>query len=66
MAEMSDPHPCPACTSPHSQRIMKTAPMVSMNGNNFSAAKRDKGFKEVLNNIHTRSAGSILNKTTEI
>jgi len=50
----------------HTQ-ILKSAPMVVQGHRSGNTdLGKNKGFKEVLNNIHKRTPGSVLNKTTDL
>lgn len=69
MSEMDNPHECPKCGESRKQkRIYKSAPMVSMNAHRFGGTKSSagNGFNEVLKNIHERTPGSQLDKSTKI
>lgn len=48
-------------------QLITGAPSVSMNAHRYSGTNQNKNgsFKEVLKNIHTRTPGSALNKTTD-
>lgn len=50
--------------NPHLETVILSAPQV--NADPLSNNQHRKGFKEVLNQIHQRSPGSTLNKTTEL
>ena len=50
--------------NPHIEQIHLNAPQI--NGNVISGNTHRKAFKEVLNKIHSRTAGSVMNKTTEL
>lgn len=60
IAEMDDPHKCPQCQSTSWTREI-TAPMIC-DPVRVGARKMDSGFKEVLQKIHEKTPGSILNK----
>jgi len=48
--------------NPHLETVIQ-APMVC-DPTRVGVAKRDTGFKEVLQKIHSRAPGSVLNKTS--
>ena len=50
--------------NPHLEQTMTQAPMV--HGNTIGNNQHRRAFKEVLNKVHNRSPGSVLNKTTEL
>lgn len=50
--------------NPHLELVYNFAPQV--NADPIGSNRHRKGFREVLNKIHTRTAGSTMNKTTEI
>lgn len=50
--------------NPHLEPTMTQAP--SVNGDPLSGNQHRRAFKEVLNKVHSRSPGSVLNKTTEL
>ena len=50
--------------NPEIEQVHLTAPLV--NANTLSGNQHRKAFKEVLNKIHSKTAGSALNKTTEL
>lgn len=64
IAEKDNPKECPACGS------VKTSQMVSAPRLGDSIAlglnQHQRAFKEVLNKIHKKAPGSMLNKTTEM
>lgn len=47
--------------NPHLEQTMTQAPAFS---GDHIALKKDNGFKEVLQKIHERTPGSVLNKTS--
>lgn len=49
--------------NPHLEQAMTTPPMVC-DPTRIGVAKKDTGFKEVLQKIHSRAPGSQLNKTS--
>jgi hypothetical protein len=65
ISEKQNPHACPECLSTHTESKIFSAPHL---GDSVSLGynPHQRGFKEVLNKIHKKSAGSILNKTTEL
>lgn len=50
--------------NPHLEQTITRPPQI--NADPISNNQHRKGFKEVLNKIHQRTAGSTLNKTTEL
>lgn len=53
--------------NPNHTQILKSAPMMIQGHRSSSTSLgKNKGFKEVLNNIHKRTPGSVLNKTTDL
>ena len=49
--------------NPHLEQTMTQAPGVC-DPTRIGVAKKDTGFKEVLQKIHSRAVGSVLNKTS--
>lgn len=49
---------------PHIEQILINAP--SVNADPIGGNQHRRAFKEVLNKIHSKTAGSMLNKTTEL
>lgn len=49
--------------NPHLEQTMTQAPGVC-DPTRIGVAKKDTGFKEVLQKIHSRAPGSVLNKTS--
>lgn len=54
--------------NPHLVQFLTGAPSVSINAHRYGGTNLNKNgsFKEVLKNIHERTPGSHLNKTTDI
>ena len=50
--------------NPHIEQVLLRAPQV--NADPISNNQHRRGFKEVLNKIHNGTAGSVMNKTTEL
>ena len=50
--------------NPNLEQVLLQAPQVSTNS--VSGNQHRKAFKEVLNKIHSKTAGSVMNKTTEL
>lgn len=50
--------------NPNLEQVILSAPQV--NADPLSNNQHRRGFKEVLNKIHSGTAGSTLNKTTEL
>ena len=50
--------------NPHIEQILINAP--SVNADPLSNNQHRRAFKEVLNKIHSKTSGSMLNKTTEL
>lgn len=50
--------------NPNLEQVHVHAPQV--NSNTIGGNPHRKAFKEVLNKIHSKTAGSMLNKTTEL
>lgn len=50
--------------NPNIEQVLLHAP--SVNADPIGSNQHGKAFREVLNKIHQRSPGSVLNKTTEI
>ena len=50
--------------NPHIQQLLLTAPQI--NADPLSGNQHRRAFKEVLNKIHSGTAGSVMNKTTEL
>lgn len=50
--------------NPHLEQVLLHAPQV--NADPISGNQHRRAFKEVLNKIHNGTAGSTLNKTTEL
>jgi putative FmdB family regulatory protein len=65
IAEKENPYACPECSSTQTESRILSAPRL---GDSISLGlnQHQRGFKEVLNKIHKKSAGSMLNKTTEL
>jgi putative FmdB family regulatory protein len=65
ISEKSNPHECPNCQSTKTESRILSAPKV---GDSIALGlnQHQRGFKEVLNKIHARAAGSALNQTTEL
>lgn len=65
ISEKENPHLCPNCKSAKTESRIVSAPRL---GDSIALGlnQHQRGFKEVLNKIHTRAAGSVLNKTTEL
>lgn len=65
IAEKENPHACPSCQSTKTEPRFISAPRL---GDSIALGlnQHQRGFKEVLNKIHKRAAGSVLNKTTEL
>ena len=65
ISEKGDPHPCPNCQSTKTGSTIISAPRL---GDSIALGlnQHQRAFKEVLNKIHKRAAGSALNKTTEL
>ena len=65
ICERDDTKPCPGCKSTKTELrffvASKTADAFTLGVN-----QRQKDFKEVLNKVHKRTAGSQLDKTTNI
>lgn len=65
IAEKSNPHECPNCHSSKTESRIFTAPKHG-DSIRLGLNQHQRGFKEVLNNIHKRTSGSALNQTTEL
>jgi putative FmdB family regulatory protein len=65
IAERDERHVCPHCGSIRVIQKILTAP-VRAEAHRLGKNMRQNEFKEVLGNIHRRTGGSILDKTTEI
>lgn len=48
------------------KNIIRAQDIPNIHTNTISGNQHRQGFREVLNKIHNRTAGSVLNKTTEI
>ena len=62
ISEMDNPHECSKCKSTNWTRQI-TAPMIC-DPVRVGVVKKDTGFKEVLQKIHEKTAGSQLNQTS--
>lgn len=49
---------------PNLEQVLTQAPQI--NANTIGGNQHRKAFKEVLNKIHSKTAGSVMNKTTEL
>lgn len=65
IAERSDPHKCPNCNSVETEQRAFVAPRQ---GDSIALGlnQHQRGFKEVLNKVHKRTAGSAMNRTTNL
>jgi putative FmdB family regulatory protein len=65
ISEKDSPHACPSCSSVKTNSVFLSAPRL---GDSIALGinEKQRGFKEVLNKIHKKTAGSILNRTTEL
>lgn len=63
IVEMDEPKECPSCKSMNSEKFIGGAPAF---GDPFrmGITRPDQGFKEVLQRIHEKTPGSILNQTS--
>lgn len=50
--------------NPHIEQVLINAP--SVNADPIGSNQHRRAFKEVLNKIHSKTSGSMLNKTTEL
>lgn len=50
--------------NPNLEQVLLYAPLISTDP--LSGNQHRRGFKEVLNKIHSKTAGSVMNKTTEL
>lgn len=50
--------------NPNLEQVLTQAPQI--NANTIGGNQHRKAFKEVLNKIHSKTAGSVMNKTTEL
>lgn len=50
--------------NPNLEQVLTQAPQI--NANTIGSNQHRKAFKEVLNKIHSKTAGSVMNKTTEL
>lgn len=50
--------------NPNLEQVLLSAPQVSTDP--LSGNQHRRAFKEVLNKIHSKTAGSVMNKTTEL
>lgn len=65
ISEKDKPHNCPTCDSTATESRFFSAPRL---GDSISLGlnQHQRGFREVLNKIHKRSAGSVMNHTTNL
>lgn len=65
IADKSNSRSCPKCDSSKIESRFFSAPRQ---GDSIALGlnQHQRGFKEVLNNIHKRTAGSAMNRTTEL
>lgn len=65
IAEKENPKPCPNCGSVKTESRIFSPPS---RGDSISLGlnQHQRGFKEVLNKIHKRTAGSAMDKTTNL
>lgn len=63
MSEKQNPHSCPNCESIKTESRILSAPRLS-DSISLGLNQHQRGFKEVLKKIHTKTSGSVLNKTT--
>lgn len=65
ISEKDKPHNCPTCDSTTTESRFFSAPRL---GDSISLGlnQHQRGFREVLNKIHKRSAGSVMNHTTNL
>lgn len=65
ISEKGNVHECPNCKSSKTESRIFSAPR---RGDSIALGlnTHQRGFKEVLNKIHKRTAGSAMNRTTEL
>ena len=65
ISERNDPRKCTSCSSDDTQLTILSAPKI---GDSIALGlnQHQRAFKEVLNKIDKRAAGSDLHKTTEL
>jgi putative FmdB family regulatory protein len=65
ISEKENKHPCPDCKSTETESRILSAPRL---GDSIALGlnQHQRGFKEVLNKIHKKAAGSVLDKTTNL
>lgn len=64
ISERSNKHKCPNCSSEKTERAYLSAPQI--NADPIDGNQHRKAFSEVLGKIHSQTAGSILDKTSNI
>lgn len=64
IAERTQKKECPACGSLNTGQAFISAPQV--NADPIGRNQHGRAFKEVLNKIHSKTAGSVMNKTTDM
>jgi putative FmdB family regulatory protein len=64
IAERSDPHICPECSSTDTAQCVLAGPSIG-DPVRMGITQKGNGFKNVLRKIHEKTAGSMLNVTTD-
>lgn len=65
ISERSGPHSCPKCSSTNVSSKILSAPKIG-DSITLGLNQHQRAFKEVLNKVHAKTPGSVLNKTTEM
>lgn len=65
ISEKENAHACTSCQSTHTESRIISAPKI---GDSIAMGlnQHQRGFKEVLNKIHNKTSGSVMNRTTEL
>jgi putative FmdB family regulatory protein len=65
IAERENIHPCPECSSTDTAQCVLAGPSIG-DPVRMGITQKGNGFKNVLRKIHEKTAGSMLNHTTDI
>ena len=65
ISERGDTHTCPECSSTDTAQCVLAGPSIG-DPVRLGITQKGNGFKNVLRKIHEKTAGSMLNHTTDI
>jgi putative FmdB family regulatory protein len=65
ISERDDPHTCPECSSTETSQCMLSCPSIG-DPVRMGITQKKNGFQNVLRKIHEKTAGSMLNQTTDL